>query len=125
PQEKEDTLEQTDILEITTGTPSKRKSIIQQQNKQKKMHKHKNIHQQLTVSLKTAEVKIQYGSGLTTRPVLALCLSEIFTHLENWSTDLSITASIQIELALFNDHLLAWEPLIDPMIDQRSHHRCP
>ncbi|CAF4295646.1 unnamed protein product, partial [Adineta steineri] len=39
PQEKEDTLEQTDILEITTGTPSKRKSIIQQQNKQKKINK--------------------------------------------------------------------------------------
>ncbi|CAF3768117.1 unnamed protein product [Adineta steineri] len=125
PQEKEDTLEQTDILEITTGTPSKRKSIIQQQNKQKKIHKHKNIHQQLTVSLKTAEAKIQYGSGLTTRPVLALCLSEIFTHLENWSTDLSITASIQIELALFNDHLLAWEPLIEPIIDQRSHNISP
>jgi hypothetical protein len=31
-----------------------------------------------------------------------------------------ITSSIEIELALFNDHLLAWEPLIEPIIDERG-----
>jgi hypothetical protein len=46
-QKKEETLEQTDILEITTGTPSKKKHIIQQQNKQKNIEKKKNLNQQV------------------------------------------------------------------------------
>jgi len=36
-----------------------------------------------------------------------------------------ISSSIQIELALFNDHLLAWEPLIEPIIDERGNIQSP
>jgi hypothetical protein len=31
-----------------------------------------------------------------------------------------VSSTIQVELALFNDHLLAWEPLIEPIIDERG-----
>ena len=43
-----------------------------------------------------------------------------FGQIENCSSDLLISSSVQIELALFNDHLLAWEPLIEPIIDERG-----
>jgi hypothetical protein len=33
---------------------------------------------------------------------------------------MDISSRIQIELALFNDHILAWEPLIEPIIDERG-----
>jgi len=33
---------------------------------------------------------------------------------------MSIYSRIQVEIALFNDHILAWEPLIEPIIDERG-----
>lgn len=65
-------------------------------------------------------MKIELGNGSSTRPVVAICLSEMFGDIQNWSTDFVVCASLQIELALFNDHLLAWEPLIEPIINQRG-----
>jgi hypothetical protein len=48
PQEKEESLEQTDVLETATGTPSKKKNIIQQKNKEKNIQNKKNIKQQVS-----------------------------------------------------------------------------
>ncbi|CAF1531700.1 unnamed protein product, partial [Adineta steineri] len=31
-----------------------------------------------------------------------------------------VPSSIQLELALFNDHILSWEPLIEPIIDEKG-----
>ncbi len=31
-----------------------------------------------------------------------------------------ISSSIQVELAFFNDNLLSWEPLIEPIIDDQG-----
>lgn len=70
--------------------------------------------------MKIIEIKVELGNGSSTRPVVAICLSEIFGDIQNWSTDLIVSASTQIELALFNDHLLAWEPLIEPIINSRG-----
>jgi hypothetical protein len=33
---------------------------------------------------------------------------------------MNISSRIQVELALFNDHLLAWESLIEPIVDERG-----
>jgi hypothetical protein len=33
---------------------------------------------------------------------------------------MSIYSRIHVEIALFNDHILAWEPLIEPIIDERG-----
>ncbi len=38
----------------------------------------------------------------------------------NFFVQINISSRIQIELALFNDHILAWEPLIEPIIDERG-----
>ena len=65
------------------------------------------------------------ASSSSTRPVLALCLSELFGQIENCSSDLFISSSVQIELALFNDHLFAWEPLIEGIIDERGTIQSP
>ncbi|CAF1398617.1 unnamed protein product [Adineta ricciae] len=116
-QEKENRLEQTDILEIATGSPLRKKQRVRQQNKKPST---KLIHQQFTADLNIVEVKFQLGTGSTTRPVIALCLSKIYAQFQDWSSNLSVSSSIQIELALFNDHLLAWEPLIEPIVDPRG-----
>ena len=70
------------------------------------------------VNMKIIEVKIELGEGSASRTVLDVCLSNLFTDLENWSSDLVIAASVELELALFNDHLLAWKSLIEPIIDE-------
>jgi hypothetical protein len=33
---------------------------------------------------------------------------------------MSIYSRVQVEIALFNDRILAWEPLIEPIIDERG-----
>jgi hypothetical protein len=38
---------------------------------------------------------------------------------------MSISSKIHVELALFNDNLLAWEPLIEPVIDEHGDVVCP
>ena len=77
------------------------------------------------VNLKIIEVKMELGEGSSTRPVLAASLSNIFADIENWSTDLTISSNVEVELALFNDHLLAWEPLIEPIIDEYGNVQSP
>lgn len=68
---------------------------------------------------------MELGEGSSTRPVLAACFSNIFADIENWSSNLTISSYVEIELALFNDHLLAWEPLIEPIIDQYGNVQSP
>ena len=36
-----------------------------------------------------------------------------------------MSSFVQVELALFNDHLLAWEPLIEPIINHRGNVQSP
>jgi len=43
----------------------------------------------LIVNLKIIEVKLELGKVSSTRPVVALCLSNIFGDIQNWSTDVS------------------------------------
>ena len=88
------------------------------------------------ISLKLMEVKLETSQGSTSKGLLAICLSSVFGDVQNWSSGVSLRlcqivasvcssqinvgASLSIELALFNDHLLAWEPLIEPIINQRG-----
>ncbi len=37
-----------------------------------------------------------------------------------YSFKIIISSSIQVELAFFNDNLLSWEPLIEPIIDDQG-----
>jgi hypothetical protein len=37
--------------------------------------------------------------------------------MKNWSSDLSLSSTVNVEAALFNERMLAWEPLIEPTID--------
>ena len=46
-----------------------------------------------------------------------MCLSNLTADVKNWSTDLSVSSTVNIEAALFNEHMLAWEPLIEPTMD--------
>lgn len=77
------------------------------------------------VNLKIIEVKMELGEGSASRPVLAVCLSNIFADLENWSSDLAIAVSVELELTLFNDHRLASESLIEPIIDESGAVQSP
>ncbi|CAF4762004.1 unnamed protein product, partial [Rotaria sp. Silwood2] len=117
-EEKKELMEDLDLLEITTGLPSQKKNELKQKEKEKSIQKYQNLSQELIVNLKIIQIQLELGKGDATRPVVALCLSNIFAQIENWSTDILVNSSVQLELALFNDHLLAWEPLIEPIIDE-------
>ncbi|CAF2841774.1 unnamed protein product [Rotaria sp. Silwood2] len=79
----------------------------------------------LILNLKIIEIKLELGTGSSTKPVIAMCLSNMFVDVKNWSSDISISSKIHVELALFNDNLLAWEPLIEPVINERGEVVCP
>ncbi|CAF4198469.1 unnamed protein product, partial [Rotaria sordida] len=127
--EKQEVMEQTDILEVTTGTPSQKKPAIEEAQKQKEKEEQtqtQNIRsQELIVNLNIIEVKLELGTGSVTKPVIALCLSDLFVDVKNWSSNISISSKIHVELALFNDNLLAWEPLIEPVINESGDVVCP
>ncbi|UJR24151.1 hypothetical protein I4U23_027117 [Adineta vaga] len=123
--EKKELLEETDILQVTTGSASQKTKEIEQKKKEKEAEKYQNLTQQLIINLNIIEIKLELGKGLATRPVIALCISNIFAQIENWSTDLLVSTSVHLELALFNDHILAWEPLIEPIIDDKGTVQSP
>ncbi|CAF3870792.1 unnamed protein product [Adineta steineri] len=127
--EKYEILEETDILEVTTGTPSDKKPVMEEARKQKEKEQKlqvQNIRSQaLTVSSKIVEIRLELGAGTITKPMIAMCLSDMSLELENWSTDMDISSTIYIELALFNENLLAWEPLIEPVLDDNGNVVCP
>ncbi|CAF0900458.1 unnamed protein product [Adineta steineri] len=124
-EEKDELLDEIDILELTTGSPSEKTNEIKEKEKDKNIEKYQNYSQQLIVNLNIIEVKIELGKGSSTRPVIAVCLSDIYANIENWSSDIIVSSSIQFELALFNDHILSWEPLIEPIIDDKGTVQSP
>ncbi|CAF1170061.1 unnamed protein product [Rotaria sordida] len=128
-EEKQELIEQTDILELTTGTPSHKKASIEEANKHKekeeKIQNQNILFQQLNLNLKIIEIKLELGTGSFTKPVIAMCLSNLFVDVKNWSSNMSISSKIHVELALFNDNLLSWEPLIEPVINDRGEVVCP
>ncbi|CAF4278394.1 unnamed protein product [Rotaria sp. Silwood2] len=128
-EEKQELIEQMDVLELTTGTPSHKKAAIEEANKQKekeeKIQTQKILSQELILNLKIIEIKLELGTGSSTKPVIAMCLSNLLVDVKNWSSDISISSEIHVELALFNDNLLAWEPLIEPVINESGEVVCP
>ncbi|CAF1201535.1 unnamed protein product [Rotaria sordida] len=126
---KQELIEQRDVLELTTGTPSHKKATIEEANKRKEIEEQfqtRNIRSQhLILNLNMIEIKLELGTGSATKPVIAMCLSNLFVGVKNWSSDISISSQIHIELALFNDNLLSWEPLIEPVIDKSGEVVCP
>ncbi|CAF3681386.1 unnamed protein product [Rotaria sordida] len=77
----------------------------------------KPLVQQLILSLETIEIKLEVGLGSVTKSVVAMCLSNLTTDIENWSSKMNVTSSVNIEAALYNEHTLTWEPLIEPTMD--------
>ncbi len=71
----------------------------------------------LILTLETIEIKLEVGLGSVTKSVVAMCLSNLTADVKNWSTDLSLSSTVNLEAALFNERMLAWEPLIEPTTD--------
>jgi hypothetical protein len=46
-----------------------------------------------------------------------MCLSNLTAHVKNCSSDLSLSSTVNVQAVLFNELMLAWEPLIEPTID--------
>ncbi|CAF4694073.1 unnamed protein product [Rotaria sp. Silwood1] len=105
--------QQTDELEIVQDTSSQQKAI-----KEEEEETQKPLTQQLILTLKTIEVKLEVGLGSVTKAVVTLCLS-------NLTTDISLVSTINIEVVLFNENILSWESLIKPAITFESAHNPP
>ncbi|CAF1542330.1 unnamed protein product [Adineta steineri] len=110
-EEKQAKLESTDILE--TVKEEEDKTI----EKEEKIEAQTVLIQQLILTLETIQIKLEVGLGSVTKSVVAMCLSNLIADVKNWSTDLSLSSTVSIEAALFNERMLAWEPLIEPTID--------
>ncbi|CAF4870017.1 unnamed protein product, partial [Rotaria sp. Silwood2] len=78
-EEKQELIELTDVLELATGTPSHKKAEIEEANKEKeeeeKIQTQNILSQELILNLKTIEIKLELGTGSSTKPVIAMCLS--------------------------------------------------
>ncbi|CAF1260195.1 unnamed protein product [Adineta steineri] len=111
-EEKQAKVESTDILE-TVKEEEEDKMI----EKEEKIEAQTVLIQQLILTLETIQIKLEVGLGLVTKSVVAMCLSNLTADVKNWTTDLSLSSTVSIEAALFNERMLAWEPLIEPTID--------
>ncbi|CAF4750906.1 unnamed protein product [Rotaria sp. Silwood1] len=91
---------------------------LQKAIKEEEEETQKPLTQQLILTLKTIEVKLEVGLGSVTKAVVTLCLS-------NLTTDISLVSTINIEVVLFNENILSWESLIKPAITFESAHNPP
>lgn len=71
----------------------------------------------MVLTLETIEIKLEVGLGSMTKSVVAMCLSNLTADLKNWSSDISLSSTVNVEAALFNERMLAWEPFIEPTMD--------
>ncbi|CAF1265249.1 unnamed protein product [Rotaria sordida] len=107
----------TDESEAAKTNPSQQKAIKQEENKTKENEEvQKPLAQQLVLTLETIEVKLEVGLGSVTKSVVAMCLSNLTADVQNWSSNMSLASTINVEAALFNENTLSWEPLIEPTV---------
>jgi len=109
--------ETTDVLEAVRGIPSDQKAVRDEELKEKEEEIVKPMSQQLILSLETIELKLEVGLGSVTKSVVAMCLSNFNANVQNWSSDMTLTSTVNIEAALYNERILSWEPLIEPTQD--------
>ncbi|CAF5173433.1 unnamed protein product, partial [Rotaria magnacalcarata] len=71
------------------------------------------------------EIKLDVGFGSVTKSVVAMCLSNSTVNVKNWSDEMTTSLTMDVEAALYNEHTLAWEPLIEPILDENQTHLAP
>ncbi|CAF4508473.1 unnamed protein product, partial [Rotaria socialis] len=121
-EEQDNRLELIETLETVTGLPSLNKTTKEDEKKRNLQKENmssvqKSISQHLILTLKTIEIKLEIGSGSMTKSVAAMCASKLNVDAKNWSSIFTLSSTVNIEAALFNEYMLAWEPLIEPIID--------
>lgn len=103
---QEELIEEIDLLKLTTGDESSKTNDLKQKEKEKSIEQNQSISQQvlfyfsifyfllflfkLIMKLEILEIKLELGYGSSTRPVVAICLSELFADIQNWSSDVII-----------------------------------
>ncbi|CAF4682285.1 unnamed protein product, partial [Rotaria sp. Silwood2] len=70
----------------------------------------------LILTLETIEVKLEVELGSIIKSVVAMCLSNLTANVQNWSSNMSLASTVNVEAALYNENTLSWEPLIEPTI---------
>ncbi|CAF2390576.1 unnamed protein product [Rotaria sp. Silwood2] len=102
--------QQTDESETARDTSSQQTVVKEKEEIQKP------LIQQLILILETIEVKLEVGLGSVTKSVVAMCLSNLTADVQNWSSNMSLASTVNVEAALYNENMLSWEPLIEPTI---------
>jgi hypothetical protein len=57
-----------------------------------------------------------------------MCLSNWIVNLNNWSDSsvkMTLSSTMDIEAALYNEHTLAWEPFIEPTLRKNGSRLAP
>ncbi|CAF2782143.1 unnamed protein product [Rotaria sp. Silwood2] len=102
--------QQTDESETARTAPSEQTAI------KEKEEIPKPLIQQLILTLETIEVKLEVELGSIIKSVVAMCLSNLTANVQNWSSNMSLASTVNVEAALYNENTLSWEPLIEPTI---------
>jgi len=66
-------------------------------------------------------VKLLGGVGRRTVPFIITDMSLRNVDVRNWSTMLSMTSELTLEVAYYNEQLAVWEPLIEPVETDMRH----
>ncbi|UJR10669.1 hypothetical protein I4U23_014864 [Adineta vaga] len=118
----EDKVEEIDVLETVRGTASQHKAAKEEEVKIKEKEEtavvEKPLIQQLILTLETLELKLEVGLGVVTKSVVAMCLTGLTADVQNWSSNMMLLSTVNIEAALYNEHVAAWEPLIELIPDE-------
>ncbi|CAF4497379.1 unnamed protein product [Rotaria socialis] len=108
------------LKEGLSGISAQEKSLVKQQKNVEKY-----LTEQFVLTLTTMEIKLDIGFGSVTKSVVAMCLSNSTVNVKNWSDEMTASLTMDIEAALYNEHTLAWEPLIEPILDENQMHLAP
>ncbi|CAF1212266.1 unnamed protein product [Rotaria magnacalcarata] len=93
-------------------------AITQETNQIKESEEIKKpLTQKLMLALETIQIKLEVGLGSVTKSVVAMCLSNLTADVQNWSSNMILESTVNVEAALYNENMLAWEPLIEPTVD--------
>ncbi|CAF3526493.1 unnamed protein product [Rotaria socialis] len=118
--------QETDESNTTQDASSQQKAIKQEEKKIKENEEIQTpLAQKLFLTLETIEIKLEVGSGSVTKSVVAMCLSNLTADVQNWPSSVSLVSTVNIEAALYNENMLAWEPLIEQTIDSEDARPSP
>ncbi|XP_036365427.1 vacuolar protein sorting-associated protein 13A [Octopus sinensis] len=79
-------------------------------------------HEQLLMEIPKLVIKLEGGVGQRTVPLL-IVESAFQGEVKDWSSKMSVSSTLSLEVAYYNEKLAVWEPLLEPVVQSQKRKR--